>query len=106
MDSKKVIFTSFDNLFTVNEDGSNLIKATNYQIRGNIYNPTWSVDGTKLLYVRRNDSTYKYELNIVNFDDSGAYKLNVDLSYINTFKWSVKNYKGNHKHKRKSKISW
>ncbi|MDQ3668551.1 MAG: DUF4214 domain-containing protein [Acidobacteriota bacterium] len=62
------------NIYTVNTDGTNIVKLTNDTDVVNV-GPTWSPDGRQIAYASNRDPQNRYRIWVMNSDGSGPRKL-------------------------------
>jgi Tol biopolymer transport system component len=95
----KIAFMNQNNLFTMDINGSNIKRLTNYYDPSGVYleNFSWSQDDSGILFDYNDISDYKYHISKIENNSTTELYSSVEdsLLYINNMKWSIKNKKDN-----------
>lgn len=95
----KIAFMNKNNLFTMDINGSNIKRLTNYYDPSGVYleNFSWSQDDSGILFDYNDISDYKYHISKIenNYTTELYSSVEDSLLYINNMKWSIKNKKDN-----------
>lgn len=82
--SHKIAYARDNDIWVMNEDGTGQTPLTNHP--GNDYQPSWSPDGTKIVFVSERDGNA--ELYVMNADGSDQERLTNTLEWETKLSWS------------------
>jgi Tol biopolymer transport system component len=83
-----IAFTGANQIYVMNSDGSNVRRLTDGAPRVTYHYPAISPDGTRVAYIRSDESTHEHALYIVGIDGSGVQRLINGLAPLGELAWS------------------